>query len=110
MAGIVPNEFVYLTRGSNRKIAIRKSAIKYIAEDFNNTSIVSLGPDGVYEVDESYDEIMKQMSDNRFDEWQKQNCIEMKYSEEDQERIKRYLEELQAFPNLDLIKSVARWA
>lgn len=82
MAGIVPNEFVYLTRGGNRKIAIRKNAIKYIAEDFNNTSIVSLGPDGVYEVDESYDEIMKQMSDNRFDEWQ-QNCVEVKYSEED---------------------------
>ncbi len=109
MAGIVPNEFVYLTRGGNRKIAIRKSAIKYIAEDFNNTSIVSLGPDGVYEVDESYDEIMKQMQDHRFDEWQ-QNCVEVKYSEEDQERIKQYLEELQAYPNLDLIKSVARWA
>ena len=109
MAGIVPNEFVYLTRGGNRKIAIRKSAIRYIAQDFDGSSIVSLGPDGVYEVDESYDEIMKQMQDNRFEEWQRQNCVEMKYSEEDQECIKRYLEELQAYPNLDLIKSVARW-
>ena len=70
MAGIAPNEFIYLTRGGNRKIAVRKSAIRYIAENFNNSSIISLGPDGVYEVDESYDEIMRQMADNKFEEWQ----------------------------------------
>lgn len=94
MAGIVPSEFVYLTRGGNRKIAVRKSAIKYIAEDFNNSSIVSLGPDGVYEVDESYDEIMRQMSDNKFEEWQRQHCVEMKHSPEDQELINKWIEKL----------------
>lgn len=85
MAGIVPSEFIYLTRGGNRKIAIRKSAIKYIAEDFDGSSIVSLGPDGVYEVDESYDEIMRQMG---------QNWVEMKYSSEDQELINKWIEKL----------------
>ena len=94
MAGIVPNEFIYLTRGGNRKIAIRKSAIKYIAEDFNNASIVSLGPDGVYEVDESYEEIMRQMADNKFEEWQRQHCVEMKHSEEEQELINKWIEKL----------------
>ena len=94
MAGIIPSEFIYLTRGGNRKIAIRKSAIKYIAEDFNNASIVSLGPDGVYEVDESYDEIMRQMSDNKFEEWQRQHCVEMKHSSKDQELINKWIEKL----------------
>lgn len=86
MAGIVPSEFIYLTRGGNRKIAIRKSAIRYIAQDFDGSSIVSLGPDGVYEVDEDYDEIMKQM--------QGQNCVEMKHSKEDQELINKWIEKL----------------
>ena len=94
MAGIVPSEFIYLTRGGNRKIAIRKSAIRYIAQDFDGSSIVSLGPDGVYEVDEDYDEIMRQMSDNKFDEWQRQNCVEMKHSPEDQELINKWIEKL----------------
>ena len=58
MTGIVSNEFIYLTRGGNRRIAIRKSAIKYVAEDFNGSSIVSLGTEGIYEVDESYEEIV----------------------------------------------------
>lgn len=88
MAGIVPSEFIYLTRGGNRKIAIRKSAIKYIAEDFNTASIVSLGPDGVYEVDESYEEIMRQMSG------QGQDWVEMKHSPEDQELINKWIEKL----------------
>lgn len=88
MAGIVPSEFIYLTRGGNRKIAIRKSAIKYIAEDFDSSSIVSLGPDGVYEVDESYEEIMRQMSG------QGQNWVEMKHSPEDQELINKWIEKL----------------
>ncbi len=94
MAGIVPGEFIYLTRGGNRKIAIRKSAIRYIAQDFDGSSIVSLGPDGVYEVDESYEEIMRQMSDNKFEEWQKQHCVEMKHSPEDQELINKWIEKL----------------
>ena len=94
MAGIVPNEFIYLTRGGNRKIAIRKSAIRYIAQDFDGSSIVSLGPDGVYEVDEDYDEIIKQMQDNRFDKWQEQRYVEMKYSEEEQELINKWIEKL----------------
>ena len=88
MAGIVPSEFIYLTRGGNRKIAIRKSAIKYIAEDFNTASIVSLGPDGVYEVDESYEEIMRQMAG------QGQNWVEVKYSPENQELINKWIEKL----------------
>ena len=94
MAGIVPNEFIYLTRGGNRKIAVRKSAIRYVAENFNNSSIISLGPDGVYEVDESYDEIMRQMSDNKFDEWQGQRYVEMKHSPEEQELINKWIEKL----------------
>ncbi len=98
MAGIVPSEFIYLTRGGNRKIAIRKSAIRYIAQDFDGSSIVSLGPDGVYEVDEDYDEIMKQMQNNRFDEWQRQNCVEMKHSKEDQELINKWIENLRGIP------------
>lgn len=85
MAGIVPSEFIYLTRSGNRKIAIRKSAIKYIAEDFNNSSIVSLGPDGVYKVDESYEEIMRQIG---------QDWVEMKHSPEDQELINKWIEKL----------------
>ena len=88
MAGIVPSEFIYLTRSGNRKIAIRKNAIKYIAEDMNNSSIVSLGPDGVYKVDESYEEIMRQMSG------QGQNWVEMKHSPEDQELINKWIEKL----------------
>ena len=94
MAGIAPNEFIYLTRGGNRKIAVRKSAIRYIAENFNNSSIISLGPDGVYEVDESYDEIMRQMADNKFEEWQGQRYVEMKHSEEEQELINKWMERL----------------
>lgn len=94
MAGIVPSEFIYLTRGGNRKIAIRKSAIKYIAEDFNNVSIVSLGPDGVYEVDESYEEIIKQMLDNKFEEWLGQRYVEMQHTPEEQELINKWIEKL----------------
>lgn len=88
MAGIVPNEFIYLTRGRDRKIAIRKSAIKYIAEGFNNSSIVSLGPDGVYEIDESYEEIMRQI------QGQGQDWVEMKHSPEDQELIDKWIKKL----------------
>ena len=94
MAGIVPSEFIYFTRGGNRKIAIRKSAVRYIAQDFDGSSIVSLGPDGVYEVDEDYDEIIKQMSDNKFEEWQRQRYVEMKHSEEEQELINKWIEKL----------------
>lgn len=101
MVGIAPSEFVYLTRGGNRKIAIRKSAIKYIAEDFDNSSIVSLGPDGVYEVDESYDEIMRQMSG------QGQNQFEIKHSPEDKEFIDKWIEKLNSINNCQSFKIIS---
>lgn len=87
------NEWIELTGYHNNElILIRKSAVASVSKNDNGiVCIYTLGDgDNYFLVNESYDEIKNMLV--------QPDRIEMKYSDDDQERIEKWIEELQRLP------------
>ena len=87
------NEWIELTDYSNNElILIRKSAIASVGKDDNGiVCVYTLGDgDNYFLVNESYNKIKDMLV--------RPDRIEMKYSDDDQERIEKWIEELQGLP------------
>lgn len=97
------SEWIELTGYSdNQLILIRKSAVASVSKNDNGiVCIYTLGDgDNYFLVNESYDEIKNMLA--------RPDMIEMKYSDEDKERIEKWIEELQAYPVIPLTGSIIR--
>ena len=86
------NEWIELTDYSNNElILIRKSAVASVSKSDSGIVCVYIGDgDNYYSVNESYDEIKNMLV--------RPDMIEIKYSDDDQERIEKWIGELQRLP------------
>lgn len=86
------NEWIELTDYSNNElILIRKSAVVSVSKSDSGIVCVYIGDgDNYYSVNESYDEIKNMLV--------RPDMIEIKYSDDDQERIEKWIGELQGLP------------
>lgn len=87
------NEWIELTDYSNNEpILIRKSAVASVSKsDSGIVCVYTIGDgDNYFLVNESYNKIKDMLV--------RPDRIEMKYSDDDQERIEKWIEELQRLP------------